>query len=150
MTREKLSEMTKDELREHAQVQGVSLEALDTKGTMIDKILGEHVAVAKPKKSTGNEPRMPALGRLHTLDGKPVDAPRYKVTIFATETDKSDVDLIVNGHNIRVKRGIEVVLMEPYVELLRNAVVETIVQDPDTGARSPSKRMVYPHQAVPV
>lgn len=150
MKREQLSEMTKDELREHAQVQGVSLEALDTKGTMIDKILGEHVAVANPKKSPGKEARMPALGRLSTLDGKIVDAPRYRVTIFSTENDNSDVDLIVNGHNIRVQRNKEVILQEPYVELLRNAVVETVVQDPDTGVRAPSRRMVYPHQAVPV
>jgi hypothetical protein len=46
MKREDLEAMTKDELREHAEGQGVELAALDTKGTMVDKILGEYVAPA--------------------------------------------------------------------------------------------------------
>lgn len=148
MTREDLEAMTKDELREHAKVQGVELGSLDTKGTMVDKLLGEHVAVATPKKAARVEDKMPAVGRLRNLDGTVVDAPKYRVTIYGTETDNSDVDLICNGHNIRVQRNKEVILLEPYVELLRTAVVETIVQDPDTGVRSPARRMVYPHSAV--
>lgn len=149
MKREDLEEMTKPELIEHAKVQGLSLDPQDKKGAMIDKILGEHIEVkAAPAKKP--EAALPALGRLRNLDGTLVDAPKYRVKIFATETDKSDVDLICNGHNIRVKRGVEVILMEPYVELLRNAVVETVEQDPDTGTRTAQSRMVYPHSAIPL
>lgn len=147
MTREDLEALTKDELREHAKVQGVELGSLDTKGTMVDKLLGEHVQVAQPKKAHVEE-KLPALGKLRNLDGTLVVAPKYRVTIYDTESDHSDVDIICNGHNIRVQRGKEVILLEPYVEILRNAVVESIAQDPDTGVRSATKRMIYPHQAI--
>ena len=72
------------------------------------------------------------------------------MTIFSTPTDTSDVDIICNGHNVRVQRGKEVILMEPYVEILRNAVIDTVVQDPDTGVRVAQRMMVYPHQAIPL
>lgn len=146
MNREDLEMMTKDELVEHAKVQGITVLVLDKKGTMIDKILGEHVAASGKHV----EEQLPAQGKLRTLDGKLVDAPLYDVEIFTTETDKSDVDLVCNGHNIRIKRGAKVRIQEPYVEILRNAVVETIEQDPDTGVRSSARRMVYPHSAVRV
>lgn len=149
MTREDLEMMTKPELIEHAKVQGLELSPLDKKGTMVDKILGEHIE-AKAPEAKRKEAALPALGRLRTLDGVLVDAPKYRVTIFATETDKSDVDIICNGHNVRIRRGQEVILMEPYVDILRNAVVETVAQDPDTGVRSAQRMMVYPHTAIPV
>jgi hypothetical protein len=68
-----------------------------------------------------------------------VNGKKYRLTIFATEQDKSDVDIIVNGHNIRVRRGVEVVVDEAYVEVLRNAEINTVMQDPDTGVRSPQR-----------
>lgn len=153
MKREDLEAMTKDELREHATVQGVTLGALDTKGTMVDKILGEYIAPAKEtdrKVSRLPEEKLSPLGKLYTIDGKPVSGKKYRLQIFATAEDKSDVDIIVNGHNIRVKRGVEVVVDEAYVEVLKNAVIDTVVQDPDTGVRSPQRMQVYPHTAVPV
>lgn len=152
MKREELEAMTKDELREHAEVAGVDLGSLDTKGTMVDKILGEYVAPvnAKPKTAPRVEERLSPLGHLHTIDGKPINGKKYRLTIFATEQDKSDVDIIVNGHNIRVRRGVEVVVDEAYIEVLRNAEINTAVQDPDTGVRSPQRMQVYPHTAVPV
>lgn len=150
MTRDELEAMTKDQLREHAAVQGVTLLALDSKGTMVDKILGDYVAPAKAVVQTGPDEKLPAQGKLRTLDGKLVNAPLYDVEIFATESDKSDVDLVCNGHNLRIKRGEKVRIMEPYVEILRNAVVETVEQDPDTGVRTSARRMVYPHSAVRV
>lgn len=149
MNREDLEAMTKPELVEHAKVQGIELDAAEKKGTMVDKILGEHKA-GPEKAAPRAEDRLPALGKLHTLDGSPVTAKKYRVTIFSTESDKSDVDIICNGHNIRVKRGVEVIMLEPYVEILRNAVVDTVEQDPDTGVRMAQRRMVYPHQAIPV
>lgn len=155
MKREELEAMTKVELAEHAEVQGVKLGSLDSKGTMIDKILGEYKEPSTEKRSKSgmkmqkDMPDIP-LGALYTLDGKKVEAPLYRVVIFSTESDKSDVPLVVNGYNIIIKRGHEVLIMEPYVDILRNAVIDTVVQDPDTGARTQQRMMVYPHQAVPV
>lgn len=149
MTRDDLEAMTKAVLKEHAEAQGIALGALDSKGTMVDKILGEYVAPKEKRPQYENE-KLPALGRLSTLSGEPVDAKRYRLTIFATEGDKSDVDIIVNGHNIRVQRNREVIVQEAYVEILRNAVIDTVVQDPDTGVRHQQQMMVYPHTAVPV
>ncbi len=143
MKREELEELTKDELREHAETMGVKVLVLDSKGTMIDKILGDYRAPTKAKAQ-----EMAPLGALYTLDGQKVEGKRYKLTIFPTESDKSDVDLIVNGHNIRIKRGVEVEVMEPYIEVLRNAVIDTIVQDQDTGVRTPQRMMIFPHTAI--
>jgi hypothetical protein len=151
--KEELEAMTKDELREHAEVAGVKLGALDTKGTMVEKILGEYVAPAKEsdkKKSLPPEEKLSPLGRLCTIDGKPVSGRKMKLKIYATEQDKSDVDIIVNGHNIRVQRNQDVIVDEAYVEALQHAVIQTMQQDPDTGEMSPQEIMVYPHTAVPV
>lgn len=149
MTREELELFTKAELVAHAEESGVKVLAPDSKGTMIDKILGEYTAPANPIVRHQEEKLSP-IGKLHTIDGKPVNGKKYKVKIFATQEDKNDVDLIVNGHNIRIQRGQEVIIDEAYVEVLRNAVINTIVQDADTGIRTAMEQMVYPHQAVPV
>lgn len=141
MSREEFEEMTKDDLRSVAEERGIKLLALDSKGTMIDKILGVEI---KPP-----EVKEPPLGALYTLQGEKVNSKKFKLTIFATETDKSDVDLIINGHNLRIKRGEEVIVSEPYIELLRNAVIDTQVED-DTGKRYSQKIMTYPHSAVPI
>lgn len=154
MTREELSELTNAQIREHAEVQGIKLGALDNKGTMIDKILGD---VAPPKAASPQEKLSP-IGAPYTIDvdangkniGKRVNGKKYKVKIFDTTEDHNDVDIIFNGHNVRIQRGKEVILDECYVDILRNAVINTIVQDPDTGERSASERMVYPHSAMPV
>lgn len=146
MTREEYEEMTKDDLRAVAEERGVRLMALDSKGTMIDKILGVAVPAAEKKP----EVKEPPLGALYTLQGEKVVSRKYKLTIFATETDKSDVDLIINGHNLRIRRGEEVIVAEPYVDLLRNAVIDTTIEDPDTGKRHPQKIMTHPHTAVPM
>jgi hypothetical protein len=148
-----LEAMNKEELREHALVAGITLDEADSKGTMVEKILGEYVAPVKAseKKAPRHpEEKLSPLGRLCAIDGKPVNGKKVKLTIYATEQDKSDVDIIVNGHNIRVQRNHEVIVDEAYVEALRNAVIETMMQDPDTGVRSPQRIMVYPHTAVPV
>jgi hypothetical protein len=151
MNRVELEALSKNELREHAEVAGVTLGALDTKGTMVDKILGEYVEPQEKKKgSVHPEEKLSPLGKLHTIDGKPVNGKKFRLTIYATESDKSDVDLIVNGHNIRIQRNKEVVVDEAYVDVLRNAVIDTVMQDPDSGVRSPQRVMVYPHTAVPV
>lgn len=150
MNKEELEAMTKEELREHAEVAGVKLGSLDTKGTMVEKILGDYVPPKETKKALPPDEKLSPLGKLCTIQGVPVNGKKFRLTIFATEQDKSDVPIIVNGHNIIVKRGHEVVVDEAYVTALQNAEIETVIQDPDTGVRSPVRMMVYPHKAIPV
>lgn len=159
MKRYELEAMSKDELIEHGKAMGIDISEEDKKMTMVDKILGEHVPVnetpKEAKKSSSGVTKQkdtlpPPLGAAYELTGKKIDGRKYRVKIFSTETDKSDVDLIVNGHNIRVKRNMEVVLDEAYVEVLRNATIDTVVQDADSGIRSPQTIQVYPHQAIAI
>lgn len=154
MNREDLEMLTKPELIEHAKVQGLELSPLDKKGTMVDKILGEHKEPAVVKSASGKKMQTDApdipTNALYDLQGKRMNGQKYRLTIFATPDDKSDVPIIVNGYNIIVKRGHEVVVDEAYINVLRDAVIDTVVQDPDTGARSSQRIMVYPHQAIPV
>ena len=148
MNREELEELTKDQLRDHAEVAGVTVLALDSKGTMIDKILGDYIAPEKKStKASEDAKREIPLGALYDLQGNKINAPLYEVEIYNTESDKSDVDIIVNGHNLRVQRGKTVVMMEPYVQVLRDAVIETVTKDPDTGVEEAVKHMCYPHTA---
>lgn len=97
------------------------------------------------------EARMPQIGQLRTLQNDKIDGQKYRVRIFGSENAKDQhVDLAVNGHNVRIKRGEWVQLDECFVEVLRNAVIETYEQNPDTGVKSPVTRLVYPYEAVPV
>ena len=146
MKREELEEFSKKELIEHAEVQGVKINAqLDTKGTLIDKILGEH----KPTTTAKAKHIEPKLGSLYDLQGNKIEAKMWKLTIFSTESDKSDVPIIVNGHNFIVKRDVEVEIPEPYIEVLRNSMITTTRQDPDDGRSVPVNIMNYSHQAQP-
>lgn len=153
MNRDELSDMTNADIRAHAEVQGIKLGALDNKGTMIDKILGDF---KPPTKKT--DEKLSPLGAPYTIDidekgrniGTRVNGKKFKVLIFDSPDDHNDVDLIFNGHNIRIQRGQEVIIDECYVDILRNAIINTVVQDQDTGTRSPRMQMVYPFQATPV
>jgi hypothetical protein len=154
MKRYELEAKSKDDLREHAKTMGISFGEDETKGTLVDRILGEfsEPPVIKEKdqvKKQVDRAPPPTTG-LYTLDGKKINGKKFKVKIFATESDKSDVHLIVNGYNVVVKRNVDVLLDEAYVEVLRNAVVSTVIQDPDTGERIPQTIQVYPHQAIAI
>lgn len=147
-TRDDLEEMTKAELKEYAEVQGVTVLVLDSKGTMIDKILGEYQQEEKPKaKDTAKEP---PIGALYDLQGNKVNAPLWNLQIFSTSSDDSDVSLIVNGHNILVKRNVTVQVPYPYIEALRNSTIDTVVYDEDTNKSSSRRIQNYPHEASPV
>jgi len=149
MERDDLEGKTKDELRDLAETLGLTGISQDNKPTIIGKILAlydDEPASAKPKQKDRKD--VP-LGALYTLDGKKLDrsnTPVYSLTIFATESDKSDVDLIVNGHNLRIQRNKQVEVLEPFVQALRNAIIQTVVED-ENGVRVPSTVMKFPHQA---
>lgn len=149
MKREQLEELDEATLREKAAALGVDIHQRNNKGTIIDKLLANHADTDdKPKKQANAA--MPPLGALYDLAGNRIESRMWKLKIFSTETDKNDVDLIVNSHNIRVKRDVEVIVAEPYIEVLRNAVIETVRQDQDTQKRIPMQIQQYPHQAQPV
>lgn len=156
MKRYELEAKNKDELREHADVAGIKWASDDTKGTLIDRIMGDLPAAevtatgatATVKKQT--DARDIPLGALYDLKGNKINGKKVRLTIFATEADKSDVDIIVNGNNIRVQRGKEVIVDEAYAGVLKDAMINTVVQDPDSGVRTPQQIQVYPHTVSPV
>jgi hypothetical protein len=76
---------------------------------------------------------------------------KMRVTIMATESDKEDVKVGVNGHLVQIKRGVPVVIDAAYVEVLRNSTIDTIVEDETASApcrcnatRSPPSRRNAP------
>lgn len=152
MTREEYEELTKADLVSIADERGIKIDLqLDKKMTIIDKLMGMHQGEgSEVKPAKAKDVKEPPLGHLYDLNGVRWVGRMFDLEIFATEQDKSDVDIIVNGHNLRVKRGEKVRVPEPYVEVLRNAVIETIVEDQDSGKRYVSKVMTFPHTAVPV
>jgi len=154
MKRYELEAMNKEALREHADVQGIKLGAEDTKGQMIDRILGDAAPAIEeeaPAKRMQKDAPMPPLRGLHSLSGEPSSGKRYKLKINASvEGDNSPVPIIVNGHNIIVQRGKEVEVDEAYIRVLENAVIQTVRQDPDTGERIPMEMQAYPFSAIPV
>lgn len=148
MNREELEELTKVQLIEHAEVAGVKILQPDSKGTIIDKILGEYKAPEKVSDKPKANQELPPLGALYDLQGNRVDGRKFKLLIYSTESDKSDVDLIFNGHNIRIQRNKEVIVDEAFIGILNDAVIETIQQDPDTGKQTAQTVMVYPYKAI--
>lgn len=156
MKRYELEAMNKTDLLAHAEVSGVKCSADDTKGTIIDRILGDMPAatVAAEKTDSGitkqKDGKDIPMGALYDLQGNRIESKMYRLKIFSTEQDKSDVPIVVNGHNIVVQRNKEVIVAEPYVRILENAMIDTVVQDPDTGVRVPQQVMTYPHTAAPV
>jgi len=105
--------------------------------------------IAARKSPVTNE-QLPQVGSLRTLANEPVSGRKFKVVIYGDQNDKGPVDISVNGYNIRVKRDEEVIIDEVYVEVLKNAVIETQVWNQDTNTSTLSRRMVYPFQATEV
>lgn len=112
------------------------------------------MAVAKPTVADPlavNDPEedrrrpLPREGQLRTLDGSLVDVKRVRVTIMATENDKEDVKLGLNGHMLQIKRGVPVDIPDHYVEVLRNSTVDTFTKDPETGAMQRVQIQRYPY-----
>lgn len=92
---------------------------------------------------------LPKEGALRALDGSLAGSRKMRVTIMATESEKEDVKLGVNGHLVIIKRGIPVVVDAAYVEVLKNSVIDTTAQDVDTGVKVAVKMQRYPFTAEP-
>jgi hypothetical protein len=93
---------------------------------------------------------LPKEGALRSLDGALAGSRKMRVTIMATENDKEDVKLGVNGHLVQIKRGVPVIIDAAYVEVLKNSTIDTEVQDADTGKRQQVQMQRYPFTAEPV
>ena len=144
MTKDELNELTKPELIKHAETIGIKLTPVDNKGDMIDKILG--IKNALPKRDAP----MPLEGALYTMQGEKVTGLNmFKVTVYATETDRGDVPIAVNGHLIKIQRGKEVIISEPYLEALKHSAIETKRFDPETGKMTPTSMLSYTFTASP-
>ncbi|MGI0034319.1 MAG: hypothetical protein ACRD98_00425 [Nitrososphaera sp.] len=165
MTREELETKKRGELFVLCKDVGVTGQTSDRNEDLIQRILGAQGMEGQllnearstepqepqetPRKKQADKSMIPE-GQLLTLDGKKIKGRQFRVTIFSTETDKSDVLMAVNGYGISVQRNKEVVLDECFVEVLKNSVITTTEQHPDTGVTVPVTRLTYPHQAVPL
>lgn len=92
---------------------------------------------------------LPKEGALRSLDGSLAGTRKMRVTIMATESEKEDVKIGVNGHLVQVKRGVPVILDAAYVEVLKNSTIDTISED-ENGKRTPVQMQRYPFIAEPV
>ena len=146
MTKDELNELTKPELIKHAETIGIKLTPVDNKGDMVDKILGINNVRDMPKRDAN----MPVEGSLHTMQGEKVTGLNmFKVTIYADETERGDVPIAVNGHLIKIQRGKEVIISEPYLEALKHSAIETQRFDQETGKMVPTSRLSYTFTASP-
>lgn len=105
--------------------------------------VADPLAVRDPEEDRTNP--LPREGQLRTLDGSLVDVKRVRVTIMATENDKEDVKLGLNGHMLQIKRGVPVDIPDHYVEVLRNSTVDTFTKDPETGVMQRVQIQRYPY-----
>jgi hypothetical protein len=91
---------------------------------------------------------LPKEGALRALDGSLAGSRKMRVTVMATESEKEDVKVGVNGHLVQIKRGVPVIVDAAYVEVLRNSTIDTIVED-ENGKRSQVQMQRYPFTAEP-
>ncbi len=115
---------------------------------MVEALSGADVP--EPVQAVAAEAPMPREGKLRDLQGNEVKCRMFRVNIAATEQDKDPAKLSVNGHMMLVRRGVEVVLAEPYVECLKAAIINTVEKDPDTGKMQHVQIQRYPFMAMPV
>lgn len=147
MNRNELETKTKPQLIDMAAAIGLTMTPATSKGDMIDQLLGLPVTDPAP---SANEGRMPLEGKLSSLDeGAIVSKGKARVTIMATEDDKSDVFLRLNGHAIKVKRGVEVLIPVEYLGVLKDSMIYTTSYDPETNKNTPVQVMRVPFMAVP-
>ena len=141
MNRSELMEETAKTLREQAEAAGHEVPANMNKGDIISLILGEVIKQV-------NKALPPEKGGLYDMAGKSIKGRKFKVTVFSTESEKGDVKLAVNGHQIVIKRDVEVEVDEAWVEVLKNATAVNKQTDAD-GKVTTTATMNYPFSAVP-
>ncbi len=152
MDRKELETKDKKDLMAVGEALGFKITPAMTKADMIEMLTGGDAktpAVAAPEAEAA-EGALPAEGALRDLQGNKVTCRQFRVTIQATDQDRDPAKLSVNGHMMLVRRGVEVVLAEPYVEVLKAAVIDTVEKDPETGKVQRVTIQRYPFMAMPV
>lgn len=111
--------------------------------------LAKSTALATDKLVVDDGKGLPKEGALRALDGSLAGTKKVRITIMATEGEKEDVKIGVNGHLIQIKRGVPVVVDVAYLEVLKNSTIDTIMED-DNGKRTQVQMQRYPFMAEPV
>lgn len=151
MNRKDLEAKAKPELIALGASLGFQLTPAMSKADMVDTLSGAPATpvVAAPSEEQ-EEGALPREGALRDLQGNLIKCRMFRVTIMATEQDKDPAKLSVNGHMMLVRRGVEVILAEPYVECLKAAVINTVEKNPETEKMQAVQIQRYPFMAVPV
>jgi hypothetical protein len=144
MDRHELEEKNKTDLIAMGAAVGIILTPATSKGDMIDRLLGA------PAPEKAREVEIPKEGALRTLDGDlVVSKGKVTVTIMATESEKGDVFLGLNGHGLQIKRGVPVQIPVEYLSCLTDSTIKTVSKDPETGRVTAMEIMRLPFTAVP-
>lgn len=154
VTEEQLTEMSKPNLINlgEARTPPLGLTMDEKKGDMVARLMGVDVApvaapspAKQPAPATDNIAKiMPAHGALYDLQGNKWSGDYYRLVVAATEKETGAVEVTVNGWMIRFRRGVTVVLPEPYLEVLKNSVISHVIKDADTGEQRQIDIMQYP------
>lgn len=149
MNRKDLEAKDKTSLITLGESLGFKLTPAMSKADMVDTLSGAAPVAAAPAEVL-EEGALPREGKLRDLQGNEVKCRMFKVTIMATEQDKDPAKLSVNGHMMLVRRGVEVILAEPYVECLKAAVINTVEKNPETEKMQSVQIQRYPFMAMPI
>lgn len=151
MNRKELERKNKTELIALGVSLGFQFTPAMSQADMVESLSGAPDAIAAVAPAeVPEEGALPREGKLRDLQGNEVKCRMFKVTIMATEQDKDPAKLSVNGHMMLVRRGVEVILAEPYVECLNAAVINTVEKNPETERMQAVQIQRYPFMAVPV
>lgn len=69
---------------------------------------------------------------------------KMAIKILSTDGDNSDVFLSFNGKPIVIKRNERVEIEPEYVEILKDAVIETVIRDFDAAGNKTEKVVTVP------
>ncbi|GEK48435.1 hypothetical protein HPA02_27180 [Bisbaumannia pacifica] len=132
-----LNSLSKEQLKEQANILGVTLKGNPAEETIRDKLreaLGEDSpSPAKPKLSDGG---------IAVRKGEK----RYTIEIHKDGKDKQPVFLGCNGRTVRIKRGEQVTIGEGLFQSLRNATESRLDTETEEWVQVPS----YPYTVLSV
>lgn len=156
-TRDELEALGKPELIEFGKALNppALMDMSAKKGDMVELLLrAQGVTVTEPVKDTApvetKARDLPPINRFTTLDGKPVNGRMYDLMIHATEADRGDVSVTVNGYLFKIQRGANVRVPEAVVNVLKDSVITTVRYNPNTRRNEPATIQTYPFQATAV
>lgn len=106
------------------------------------KRIKEQLGDVSPVEAQGGSGQSNIEGGAPAIPQKAVKPKRFEITVATHEQDKQPVQVGVNGRTYVIERGKKVIVPEPVVEVLNNAV--RIEYDPRT--MEPNPVYAYPFQ----